>query len=290
MKKLWQPLTLGILFASTLAIAAIGFTSCGEKVPTSETLQIYSTEGASQVIRKAKDNGLKVETLSPQAPGTKLAKMILNIQEDNFYVVVNTQAKKIVGGSPVGKDFNDAKLDTEFEKLKAISETGAKQMERLLPTVKGHAKLVVFSDYECPFCKKMDAVLLNLESEFGERLEVEMLNFPLPFHPQALPAAIAAECARAQGKYQEYQHALFQNQDKLSSVFNLKLAQKLGLNTAVFSQCQTDPAIVSKIEVDRQLGQFLGVNGTPSLYLNGKSMFGIEEAQLKLQIQDILNP
>jgi protein-disulfide isomerase len=139
--------------------------------------------------------------------------------------------------------------------------------------------LVEYGDYECPFCKKFfEDTGLALRKNYIETGKVKMIyrDFPLPFHPQAMPAALAANCAKEQGKFWLYHDELFKNQEKLNSLDYVKLAQDLGLNTETFKSCFENKKYLQKIQKDYGGGQSIGVNGTPTFFINGKQIVGAQ--------------
>ncbi len=132
--------------------------------------------------------------------------------------------------------------------------------------------MVVFGDYECPFCKKSaDTAEAQVREEYvaSGKVKVVFRDYPLSFHEFARPAAIAAQCAGAQGKYWEYHDMLFKNQEKLASVDFAKLAGEVGIDSVAFTACTVDPKTAAEVEADFQAGQLLGVEGTPATFING---------------------
>src|SRR3989344_815406 len=104
--------------------------------------------------------------------------------------------------------------------------------------------IVEFSDYQCPFCGRFySQTLPQIKSKYIDTGKVRLVfrDFPLSFHPEALPAAVAANCAGTQGKYYEYHNKVFENQAVLSTANYKKWAQELGLDTAKWETCTKDP-------------------------------------------------
>ncbi len=95
-------------------------------------------------------------------------------------------------------------------------------------------------------------------------------HFPLSFHPNALPAANASECAAEQGKFFEYAHELFANQDQESDAFYGQLADKLKLNRSKFDSCYSAKKYNSKIQAQEQEGSSIGITGTPGTVILAK--------------------
>jgi protein-disulfide isomerase len=140
--------------------------------------------------------------------------------------------------------------------------------------IKGDTKapvtIVEFSDFQCPFCKRFyDQVLPSLDKEYISTGKVRLVfrDYPLEFHKNALPAAIAANCAQEQGKYWEVHNFLFEHPDKLDTASMLSSAEELNLNREKFEKCVNDKTKESEINKDFQDGQLYGVRGTPSFFI-----------------------
>lgn len=94
-------------------------------------------------------------------------------------------------------------------------------------------------------------------------------NYPLTKHTFAKKAAVAAFAARKQGKFWEYHDLLFQNGDSLSDQKFLQIARELGLDLERFEKDINDLKIVARINQDIRLGAYMGVRGTPTVFING---------------------
>ncbi len=137
--------------------------------------------------------------------------------------------------------------------------------------------MVVFGDYQCPYCKQaFSTAEAQVRKDYVDTGKVKMVfrDYPLEFHPFAIPAAEAAECAHAQGKYWEYHDALYAAQDQLATIDYGKLAGDLKLDTKTFKNCVDGHTYANEIELDRQAGIALGVTGTPATFINGKLIPG----------------
>lgn len=134
--------------------------------------------------------------------------------------------------------------------------------------------LVEYSDFECPFCSRHHPVMQQIMDTYGDDVAWVYRHFPLSFHPEAAPAAIASECAAQQGKFWEYADALIAGQDKLGTAFYTELATQLGLNMNKFNSCLTNPATQALVDEDVQSGSTAGVSGTPATFVNGQLVSG----------------
>lgn len=144
--------------------------------------------------------------------------------------------------------------------------------------------IVEFSDFQCPFCERFySQTLPQLKSNYIDTGKAKLIyrDYPLGFHPNAMPAAIAAECAGAQGKYFEYHDILFENQAAWSPLADAKetfngYAKQLGLDANKFSTCVADPKTKAEVEADTNEGSQYGVSGTPSFFINGRILVGAQ--------------
>jgi protein-disulfide isomerase len=155
------------------------------------------------------------------------------------------------------------------------------------------AKVVVieFTDLQCPVCRRFAAVLDSALHRYGDTLAVEVLHFPLTtIHPQALPAARAAECARAQGRFAEFLATVYAQQDSLGVKPWRRMAADAGVgDMSRFSACLTDSAEVPRITRGLHLADSLELTGTPTLIINGWRFGGsIGTARLDSVVQALL--
>lgn len=135
--------------------------------------------------------------------------------------------------------------------------------------------LTVFSDYQCPYCKAFAADIKRIEAKWPRDVAVIIRHFPLQFHSHARAAALAAECAGAQGKFNEYHDLLFANQDSLSARTWHGLAESARVPDLVaFDACTTNQALLLSIARDSAEAARLGVEGTPTFLLNDLKYVG----------------
>ncbi|MGA7440799.1 MAG: thioredoxin domain-containing protein [Candidatus Sulfotelmatobacter sp.] len=151
-------------------------------------------------------------------------------------------------------------------------------------------QIIEFADYECPYCQKVNEDLLRLRDQFGSFVSIVFKDFPLPMHPLAAKAAEAARCAGAQGKFWEFHDSLFET--KKIEVPQLKdEARALKLDTARFDQCLDSGEEAAPVKKDSQEGLRLGLQGTPSFFINGHFMSGaIGYGKLRETVMQELGP
>ncbi len=131
-----------------------------------------------------------------------------------------------------------------------------------------------WSDYECPFCQRAQEVLQRLQAEFPDTVRFVFKDFPLRSHPNALPAALAARCAGAQGRYWEYHDLLFVAQPDLARDHLIGYARRLGLDTAAFTECLDTGRFRDAVLAEQREGREAGVRATPTFFINQRKIEG----------------
>lgn len=150
------------------------------------------------------------------------------------------------------------------------------------------AYLVEFSDYQCPACKSAKPFVDAVVEEYKEKLLFAYRHFPLDQHQYAVKAAVAAEAAGLQGKYWEMHDLLFTNQDKLSEDLYMRLAKELYLDEKQFTEALADPKLKENVIRDRDYGISIGINSTPTFFLNGKKVILASFSDLKTEVERVL--
>ena len=146
--------------------------------------------------------------------------------------------------------------------------------------------LIEFSDYECPFCKKWNVeVYPRLKEQYGDKIRFVFRDFPLyNIHPNAIPAAESANCAGEQDKYWEYHDLLFAGGKPLGRDTYLAYAQQLGIEQSAFEKCIADRRHQQEVEGDLQYASNLGVQSTPTFFINGLAIVGAQPFEVFEQI------
>jgi protein-disulfide isomerase len=135
--------------------------------------------------------------------------------------------------------------------------------------------IVEFSDFQCPYCRKVEPTVKELLAKHPE-VKFSYRDFPLrDIHPQAQGAAEASRCAEDQGKYWEFHDALFAS-EKVDTDAQLEIARKLGLDEKNFESCLSSGKFKSDIDKDLDDGTQAGVNGTPGFFINGIALSGTQ--------------
>lgn len=146
--------------------------------------------------------------------------------------------------------------------------------------------IIEFSDYQCPFCKQFfDESFYEIINTYVKSGEIQYVfrDLPLESHPQAIPAAITANCAGEQGKYLEMHDKLFKGQEEWSFNNNAdqifqRYAGELTLNTETFNECYKDEFDKQAQEIlnDKNDGNSYSAKSTPTFFINGKKIVGAQ--------------
>jgi protein-disulfide isomerase len=140
--------------------------------------------------------------------------------------------------------------------------------------------IVQFSDYQCPFCSRVEPTINKVMDEYKGKVRVAWRDLPLPFHPNALPAAIAARAAGEQGKFWEMHDKIFADQQHMDRPTYEKYAEGLGLNMAKFKAALDANKGKDGIEADAAAGGKIGARGTPAFFINGKFLSGAQPFEM----------
>ncbi len=148
-------------------------------------------------------------------------------------------------------------------------------------------QLVVFTDFQCPFCKQHAQDLNRLVEHYGDRVRLVVRQFPLPMHPLAHLAAEAALAAHAEGKFWKFHDLLFSDlqagmtEDTLTSV-----AVLVGLDMSRFQRALDSGFFRGIVDKDVRDGESIGVTGTPTTYINGRELSGAVGYEKLLEVCD----
>lgn len=209
--------------------------------------------------------GLVAACQPPPASGNN--ELIAQIAKDVEAIKKDVAAIKKSGGKAAPRKRPEPKPQTTAYKI-PVGDS------HVLGPKDAKLNVVVFSDYQCPFCSRVDPMLHDVvkDPELKGKVNVVFKHFPLSFHKDAMPASKAALAAGEQGKFWEMSEKLFANQKALKPENFSKWAEEIGLNVARFEKDlkQNDAKYEAEIKADMKLGTSAAkVRGTPSIFVNG---------------------
>lgn len=138
--------------------------------------------------------------------------------------------------------------------------------------VEAPVEIVIFSDFQCPYCSKLVPMLEQVMDLYPKEVKVVFKNYPLRNHKYARQAAVAALAANEQGKFWPFHDGLFENYAQIDETKIIALADKLGLDREQFQRDMKNQKIWAQINKDTQEAKKVGVHGTPTVMINGKQL------------------
>jgi len=146
--------------------------------------------------------------------------------------------------------------------------------------------LIEFSDYQCPYCQRWhDEVFTRLLEDYPDQVRIVFRDFPLTsIHPEAAPAAEAANCANEQGVFWEFHNKLFGGEYALGQQAYSQYAADLGMDTQSFEECVSSGRYSDEVQADFQFAAKMGVQSTPTFFLNGIPLVGAQPYEVFQQV------
>ncbi|MBU6231765.1 MAG: thioredoxin domain-containing protein [Patescibacteria group bacterium] len=137
--------------------------------------------------------------------------------------------------------------------------------------------LIEYSDFQCPACEAYYPIVTQVFQESSSTMRLVYRHFPLPQHPNAVPAAVASEAANVQGKFWGMYNMLFENHADWTELSDptpvfVGYAEKLGLDVAQFKADLASSTIRGIVTADEDEGIHIGIDHTPTFFLNGKEL------------------
>ena len=136
--------------------------------------------------------------------------------------------------------------------------------------------LVMWTDYQCPFCKRVQPTIEELRKQYGKNLRIVMKHNPLPMHNRAMAASLAAEAAGKQGKFWQMHAKLYQDPRALTDETIEGYARALDLDMKRFKRALQNPELEKQILAEQTQGSTLGARGTPAFFINGRFLSGAQ--------------
>ena len=201
--------------------------------------------------------------------GILIGKAAFEGPADQVVNVNEAQVRAIIESVLDGRDAN-ATADQDSDRF-ALVDDDPYLGDEFAPVV-----IVEFSDFFCTYCKRhFDQTFAPLLENYGQYIRYVYRDFAR-LTPESTPAAAAAQCAFAQGKFWEFRAAFFDYQDELGYDFYLKTAEEYELDIEEYTACLDEGRYIDEVEVDGFDGQIAGVRGTPGFFINGQILSGAQ--------------
>jgi protein-disulfide isomerase len=137
-------------------------------------------------------------------------------------------------------------------------------------------KIIEFSDFQCPFCKRVGPTLQQVKKEYGDKVQIVWKHMPLSFHAKAPAAHKASWAAHKQGKFWEMHDKIFENQREMSDAKYVEWAGELGLDVEKFKTDAASPEAQAVLDEDVKTASSVQVTGTPAFFVNGRFLSGAQ--------------
>jgi protein-disulfide isomerase len=202
------------------------------------------------------------------------AKIASGTPKNKIYVAMSQENKK--NAPPPAKEEGEQKEDTTTVFKVPVGSSAVQGNPGALVTI------VEFSDFQCPYCKRVEPTLKQLKDKYGDKIRFVWKNEPLPFHPRAEPAAELALEARAEKGDKGFWDAhdrLFDSQPKIDDPDLDKIAQDMGLSLDKFHDALKNHKYKSVLDADSDLGDDMQASGTPHFFVNGRRLVGAQPAE-----------
>jgi protein-disulfide isomerase len=217
----------------------------------------------------------QVEVKEVKASKIKGAKEgTLNVGGRNVSFTMSDDGRYVIFG-----DIEDITVDPFAGVMKKISMKG----KPFKGPADAKVTIVEYSDFQCPFCSRGYQTLENqVLKEYDGKVKFIYKNFPLPFHPWAEPAAVAAECALQQkpDAFWKLYKFFFENQKDITPQNvkdkSIEALKDEGLDTAKLGDCIDNKKTLDLVKADQAEGSSVGVNGTPAFLINGRLISGAQ--------------
>ena len=180
-----------------------------------------------------------------------------------------------------------AQPDTQprpVDNWKELAATGQRMGPAAAPV-----QIVEFSDFQCPFCATFSETLRKVRAKYPDRVAVLYRYYPIQeIHPYARTAALAAECAGEQGRFEPYHDRLFAQQDSIGSKAWERFAVEAGVRDVdAFARCVREERLLARVDRDAELAEKSGIRLTPSIIIDGTLIPGaLSQAELEKWITD----
>lgn len=170
--------------------------------------------------------------------------------------------------------------NVDTNKIQSANEQSGNIADHVFGKKDSKVMIIEYGDYQCPGCGSAYPNLKQVSEKYKDQVAFVFRNFPLAsLHPNARAAAAAAEAAGLQGKFWEMHNNLYAGQDEWKDLdankrgdFFTSYASSLGLNTDKFKTDMASAQVNQKISFDQALGKKIGVDATPTIYLNNKEV------------------
>jgi len=276
------------MLSRSLLVALPLFLACACDLPTRAYVDAAANEiAAAKADERVTPLKQKIETLEARlAEAEKTSARVLTLETQFAGLSAQTvalEAELADAERRLGSLEEDAKKPTPTPSLHGRPDPEAYYKVEVgdaqaIGPADALVTIVTFSDFQCPFCKRVTPTIEQLRKDYGADLRYVFKHNPLAFHKEARVAAIAAEAAGEQEKFWEMHDLLFENPRALTRENFKKWAGQIKLDVKRFERDLDSAAIAKRVDAQQQQGVSLGARGTPSFFVNGRFLSGAQPA------------
>jgi protein-disulfide isomerase len=244
--------------------------------------------GARLLEREAKTRGVNVDQLAREEIDGKVAPVTEAEVEEMMVRIRQEAPTENVEVSRVRQALNDRRrAERKLAFVKQLRERTEVEVRLEPPRTalavdRGPSRgprdapvtIVVYSEFECPFCAKSSLVLKEVERRYGDKVRIVFRHFPRPMHQHAAKAAEAAMCAEDQGRFWEFHDKLFASQSALTVADLKRYAGEVGLDGEAFGRCLDSGRRADAVAAEAAEGAQHGVQRVPTFFVNGRYLLG----------------
>ncbi|WP_161626609.1 DsbA family protein [Desulfatiglans anilini] len=176
---------------------------------------------------------------------------------------------------------NKRELRVVLEKVYSFDPSGLP----ILGAEDGAVTVTVFSDYQCPYCARLEPLLQQVQEKYPKDIRIVHKNMPLSSHRFAVSAALAALAADAQGKFEPFHNGLMALHSTMSEEVITRTAEAVGLDMERFQSDRKNPAFQGVLRRDMEEGREAGVRGIPAVFINGKPLRTLTPEKLMAAVE-----
>jgi len=201
-------------------------------------------------------------------------------------LLVYSHQGKLAGAFDVGPAFSQIEpgptetelylLDKRGKRMRIAELNIAKQIDIDDSPFKGAADapvtIVEYTDFQCPYCAKLGDIFKEVLALYPGKVKIVYKSYPLSSHKFAWKAAAAAMAAHRKGQFWPFHDILFKNYNALDDAKLMQIRKKFGFDTPEFDKLMKSSAVRTKVAADKKEGKAIGVQGTPTVFINGKRL------------------
>jgi len=216
---------------------------------------------------------IRTDNLSGRQLGKEINKGVSMKNPQSVFLIIIVALALVFGGyllAPPTDTANKQAANNPEETINADPQIINNSDAPLIGKAEAKVKLIVFSDYECPYCKNAHEILNSLYDKYPDDVNIQVRNFIV--HPTSEILARAAEAANLQGKFKQMNDSIFAKGTEANEDAVVALAKEIGLNIDKFKSDLNSDKVKNRVSKDNEDAMNAGLSGTPSLFMDNESI------------------